>query len=160
MGDGSNLKRILDKKEISVRKLAKSTGISSTTLYSIIQKDTDIRFDNALRIANALGIDVSEICHSIPFTGDVRIEDIYPTFPDALGGRLEPTRVRVYLKSSLLPLMQLFGSASMPDVDSLLTSFYQLDDEARIEIVEMIKFKLKFHKDPDRAEQIKAINKW
>jgi hypothetical protein len=30
----------------------------------------------------------------------------------------------------------------MPDVDNLLTSFYQLDDEARKEVVEMIQFKL------------------
>ena len=32
--------------------------------------------------------------------------------------------------------MYLFGKNSMPDVDNLLTSFYQLDDEARKEVVE------------------------
>lgn len=42
----------------------------------------------------------------------------------------------------------------MPDVDNLLTSFYQLEDEARQEIVETIQFKLKYHKDPERAENI------
>ena len=48
----------------------------------------------------------------------------------------------------------------MPDVDNLLTSFYQLDDEARKEVVETIQFKLQYHRDPERAEQIKQIKVW
>ena len=52
--------------------------------------------------------------------------------------------------------MHLFGKKSMPDVDNLLTSFYQLDDEARKEVVETIQFKLQYHKDSERAEQIKC----
>lgn len=56
--------------------------------------------------------------------------------------------------------MYLFGKNSMPDVDNLLTSFYQLDDEARKEVVEMIQFKLQYHRDPERAEQIKQIKGW
>ena len=32
------------------------------------------------------------------------------------------------------------------DVDNLLTSFYQLDDEARKEVVETIQFKLQYHR--------------
>ena len=53
-----------------------------------------------------------------------------------------------------------FRKNSMPDVDNLLTSFYQLDDEARKEVVETIQFKLQHHRDPDRAEQIKQIKGW
>ena len=45
----------------------------------------------------------------------------------------------------------------MPDIDNLLTSFYQLDDEARKEVVETIQFKLQYHRDAKRAEQIKQI---
>lgn len=52
MGDGKNLKKYLDEKGTNVRKIAKATGISATTLYSIIQKDSNIRFDFALRLAN------------------------------------------------------------------------------------------------------------
>lgn len=63
-------------------------------------------------------------------------------------------------KNSLYPLMALFGKNSMPDVDNLLTSFYQLDDEARQEIVETIQFKLKYHKAPERAENVKQIKRW
>ena len=66
MGDGKKLKEHIDNKGTNVRKIAKETGISATTLYTIIQKDTNIRFDFALRLANALDIDVNEIC-SLPF---------------------------------------------------------------------------------------------
>ena len=59
MGDGKNLKKYLDEKGTNVRKIAKATGISATTLYSIIQKDSNIRFDFALRLANELQIDVN-----------------------------------------------------------------------------------------------------
>ena len=48
----------------------------------------------------------------------------------------------------------------MPDVDNLLTSFYQLDDEARSEIIATIKMKLQYHKDEKRAHDIKDIKGW
>ena len=60
----------------------------------------------------------------------------------------------------MYPLMMLYGKNAMPDVDNLLTSFYQLDDEARNEIVDTIKVKLQYHRDPKRAEDIKNIKKW
>ena len=126
MGDGKKLKEHIDNKGTNVRKIAKETGISATTLYTIIQKDTNIRFDFALRLANAL----------------------------------DSSRIKTYLKYSLYPLMHLFGKNSMPDVDNLLTSFYQLDDEARKEVVETIQFKLQYHRDAERAEQVKQIKGW
>ncbi len=39
---------------MTVKELAKKAGIGSTTIYSIIQRDTSIRFDTALRISNIL----------------------------------------------------------------------------------------------------------
>ena len=113
MGDGKNLKKYLDEKGTNVRKIAKATGISATTLYSIIQKDSNIRFDFALRLANELQIDVNEICSASPFSGTIKEEE-----------------------------------------------FYQLDDEARQEVVETIRLKLQYHRDPERAEQIKQIKGW
>ena len=56
--------------------------------------------------------------------------------------------------------MYLFGKNSMPDVNNLLTSFYQLDDEAGKEVVETIQFKLQYHKDKERAEQVKRCCKF
>lgn len=160
MGDGKKLKEYLDLKGTNVRQIAKATGISATTLYTIIQKDSNIRFDFALRLANELEIDVKEICSSVPFSGELKEEEIYPTLPRGLNGALDSSRVKTYLKYSLYPLMHLFGKNAMPDVDNLLTSFYQLDDEARKEVVETIQFKLQYHKDPDREKQIKDIKKW
>ena len=113
-----------------------------------------------MRLANELEIDVNEICSAMPFSGEIKEEEIYPTLPDGLKGSLDASRVKTYIKYSLYPLMHLYGKNSMPDVDNLLTSFYQLDDESRKEIVETIKFKLQYHKDPERAEQIKQIKGW
>ena len=62
MGNGKRLKEILDEKNIRVSELAKLTNMNQQTLYSIINRDYNIRFDFAFRIANALDIDVSEIC--------------------------------------------------------------------------------------------------
>ena len=109
MGDGKNLKKYLDEKGTNVRKSAKATGISATTLYSIIQKDSNIRFDFALRLANELQIDVNEICSASPFSGTIKEEEIYPTLPDGLNGALDASRVKTYLKNSMYPLMYLFG---------------------------------------------------
>ena len=46
--------------------------------YSTIQKDSFIRFDNALRIANVLGIDPYEICTAVPFSGEISEDELYP----------------------------------------------------------------------------------
>lgn len=160
MGDGKKLKEFINSKGTNVRKVAKETGISATTLYTIIQKDTNIRFDFALRLANALDIDVNEICSTSPFSGKMMPLETLPDFPSSINEALDSSRIKTYLKNSLYPLMALFGKNSMPDVDNLLTSFYQLDDEARQEIVETIQFKLKYHKDPERAENVKQIKRW
>jgi len=163
MGDGKRLKEIIDEKGTNVRRVAKETGISATTLYSIIQKDSHIRFDNALRLANTLGIDVNEICSANPFSGELTVEEIYSTLPNGIKGlnkTIAASRVKTYLTYSLFPLMMLFGQNSMPDVDNLLTSFYQLDDEARAEIIETIKVKMKYHTDEKRAEEVKQIKRW
>ena len=111
-------------------------------------------------MTNELEMDVNEICAASPFSGAITEEEIYPTLPDGLNGALDAGQVKTYLKNSLYPLMYLFGKNSMLDVDNLLTSFYQLDDEARKEVVETIQFKLQYHKDKERAEQVKQIKGW
>lgn len=60
VGDGKKLKEILDSKCTNVRQIAKATRISATTLYSIIQKNSNIRFDFALRLANKLEINMND----------------------------------------------------------------------------------------------------
>lgn len=159
MGDGKRLKEIVDEKNTNIRQLAKASGINASTLYAIVQKDSNIRFDYALRLANELDIDVNEICSASPFSGAITEDEIYPNIKDTKG-LLDASRVRTYLKFSLLPLMNLYGKNSMPDVDNLLTSFYQLDNEARQEVIDTIKVKLKYHRDPQRAKEVKNIKNW
>ena len=96
----------------------------------------------------------------VHFPAQLRKKRFILHFQMVLNGALDASRVKTYLKNSLYPLMYLFGKNSMPDVDNLLTSFYQLDDEARQEVVETIRLKLQYHRDPERAEQIKQIKGW
>ena len=163
MGDGQKLKEILDKQGKSVRWVAKETTISPTTLYSIIQKDTSIRFDFALRIANVLGIEVSEICSD----ASLQQEDwsdkesiVLPELPSGMDGVLDGNRVKRYLKNTLYPLMQMFGKNDMPILDEHLTNYYQLTDEGRRDVDQFIRMQLSIKKDPERAADIKKITKW
>ena len=101
MGDGKRLKEILDKQGLSVRKLAKETSISPTTLYSIIQKDTGIRYDFALRISNVLNIDVDDICSDAGLKKedwDNENKIILPELPQVLNSVIDGNRIKRYLK--------------------------------------------------------------
>ena len=104
---------------------------------------------------------MNEICSASPFSDTIKEEEIYPTLPDGLNGALDASRVKTYLKNFYVSVdVSFLAKNSMPDVDNLLTSFYQLDDEARQEVVETIRLKLQYHRDPKRAEQIKQIKGW
>ena len=61
MKDSERLEELMFKKGFTVRRLAKESGVPPTTLYSIMERDTEIRLDVALRLAKALGVDVKEI---------------------------------------------------------------------------------------------------
>ena len=163
MGDGKRLKEILDKQGMSVRKLAKETSISPTTLYSIIQKDTGIRYDFALRISNVLNIDVDDICSDAGLKKedwDNENKIILPELPQGLNSVLDGNRIKRYLKFTLYPLMEMFGKNNMPLIDAHLTNYYQLTDEARAEVDQFINAQLKINRDPERAKQVKSIKGW
>lgn len=163
MGDGQRLKEILEQKGKSVRWVARETTISPTTIYSIIQKDTSIRFDFALRIANALGIEVSEICSDASLNSenwDKNDSITLPELPSGMDEILDGNRIKRYLKNTLYPLMCLFGKNNMPKLDEHLTNYYQLSDEGRNDVDQYIKAQLSIKRDPDRAANIKKITKW
>lgn len=163
MGDGQRLKEILEQKGKSVRWVARETTISPTTIYSIIQKDTSIRFDFALRIANALGIEVSEICSDASLNSenwDKNDSITLPELPSGMDEILDGNRIKRYLKNTLYPLMCLFGKNNMPKLDEHLTNYYQLSDEGRNDVDQYIKAQLSIKRDPDRAADIKKITKW
>ena len=158
MGDGRRLKEILDERNMSVRSVAKQAGISPTTLYTIVQNDTAIRFDFALRIANVLDIETSEICSKMPYEQNTG-EKVLPKLPSGLDDMMDGNRIKRYLNNSLYPLMNYFGKDNLPMVDQHLTNYYMLNDEGRKEVDQFIDSLLKIKKDPERAKDVKNI-KW
>lgn len=163
MGDGKRLREILDEQGKSVRWLAKETNINSSTLFSIIRKDTSIRYDFALRIANTLNIEISDICsdkNMIEESWEDENSIILPEFGGKVNDVLFGNRVKRYLKYTLYPLMTLFGIEMMPKVDEHLTNYYQLTDEGRNDVDQLINLLIMTKKDPERAKDVKSINKW
>lgn len=161
MGDGKRLKKILDEKGVKVSQLSRETTISSQTLYAIINRDTSIRFDFALRIANILGIEPSEICSDTNFTENGgSAGEPFPPLPSGLDSVLDKNRIKRYLTNTLYPLMSLFGKDKMPDIDKLLTYYYQLTDEGREEVNKYVEERYALKKDAKRGEDIKQITRW
>lgn len=136
MGDGKRLKELIDRKYTTVRKVAKATGIKASTLYSTISSDSNIRVDNAIRIAKVLEVDITDICAA---SSDALTEDTL--------NNLDP----------IVSLMNLYGPSGLPDVDKFLTYYYMLDDKCRQEVMDFLQFKLQWNKVPKREEEIKVF---
>ena len=161
MGDGIRLKKILDEKGIKVPQLSRETTINPQTLYAIINKDRAIRFDFALRIANVLGIEPSEICSDTSFSDENdNTDEAFPPLPSGLDSILDKNRIKRYLTNSMYPLMALYGKENMPDIDELLTYYYQLTDEGRLEVKKYVQERYTLKKDEKRSEEIKHITRW
>ncbi len=160
MGDGKRLKELLDEKGMTVAQLARETTINNQTIYTMIKRDANIRFDFALRIANVLGIDPGEICSDSSFSNDDNKADVLPAMPSGLNSILDDNRVKRYMNNALYPLMTYYGKDHMPEVDKLLTYYYQLTDEGRQEVIKYVEERLALKKDPDRAKDVKNIKRW
>ena len=152
MGYGQNLKNILDERKISVAELARLTKVSATTLYSIIQRDSAVRFDTALRIANVLDIDINEICKSNPFEDGEVLPENGKVFTDYL-----ESKNHGYIKNRTTPLLELFDKGQMPDVDRLIVSYYILDDEGRKQAFDLMDALSKSHADKERMKKLATI---
>ena len=121
MGYGTNLKNILDEKKITARKLALQVGISPQTLYGAIKRDNALRYDHALRIANALDIDVNLICKDNPFkdTGT----QVEPEMLSEMGGLMTDVNKKSYIKNRTQDLLMLFDYNELPQVDQLVSLY-------------------------------------
>lgn len=150
MGYGQKLKGILDEKNMSVRQLAKICNIAPTTLYSIVQRDTDIRYDFALRIANALDIPVASIYSDLPYDKESTLPGLHTMFGDA-------HNKKAYFSNRTHEIAKLFNYEEFPMLDKLIAEFYVLDDESRKEIFKIIEIKREAHDDPVRVENLKKI---
>lgn len=153
MGDGANLKRIIDEKKTNVSRLAYATGIPPTTLYSIISKDGNLRLDFAILIAEELEIDVEEICNYNGYH-----------IPDSLDEKtVGPEAFRQivvrYYNIIIGPVIELYGPDKMWIIDELLRSFYQLDDIARKDTIKLIKCMHEYHTDQGRKAELDEFKK-
>lgn len=62
MGLGTNLKKILKERNMTIKELSKLSGISINTLYSITKRDSNMaRYDIVKKISNVLNISVEEL---------------------------------------------------------------------------------------------------
>lgn len=62
MGIGTNMKRLLALKKMTIKELAEKTNIPLNTLYSLTRRDSDTTRSDYLRaIANALNVGIEEL---------------------------------------------------------------------------------------------------
>lgn len=151
MGYGINLKNAIEAKGMTVKAFARGVGISSTTLYSCIKRDTALRYDHALRVASALDIDVNEICRSNPYVDDT--EEL-PGLLSDMGGILTEKNILSYIKNRTFPILRLLGYKEMPNIDRLLAEYYALDDEGRQSVFDFLTTISIRHTDDERKKEL------
>ena len=66
MGDGANLKKVLDIQGRNIRELSKKTGVTASTLYTIVKRDAGIKVELAMKLAEELNISPTVICEDFP----------------------------------------------------------------------------------------------
>lgn len=71
MGTGNKLKQLLKEKKMTVAELSRKTKISAQTLYSIINRDSSISYENLLLLSKALEIDIIELSDFKKYQQDV-----------------------------------------------------------------------------------------
>ena len=153
MGYGQNLKDILDRKGMTVKELALRAKIAPTTLYSIIQRDTAIRFDTALRIANILDIPISSICKDNPYD-DMETLPVLPS--DSEKHNIDKQK-NAYISDRTARILKKFDYTELPMVDELIADLYVLDDATRKDLFEYTKVLKKNHSSPERKAALKDI---
>ncbi len=153
MGYGQNLKDILASKGMTVKELALKAKIAPTTLYSIIQRDTAIRFDTALRISNILDIPISSICKDNPYD-DIETLSALPS--DSEKWNINSHK-NAYISDRTARILKKFDYTELPMVDELIADLYVLDDITRRDLFEYAKMLKKNHTSPERAADLKDI---
>ncbi len=137
MTDAERLQRFLELRGMNVRQLAKGSGIPATTIYSIINRNASIKLDNAYKMAFALGIEPKEICSK--YNHEVSLPEIEC---DQAFKRM----VSIYIDSS---------KELQKEAEGLLDGYYRLNDEAREELLDLLRIKLKRNIDKKREQVVK-----
>ena len=153
MGYGKNLKEILKRKHMTVKDLALKTGIAPTTLYSIIQRDTAIRFDTALRISNILDVPINSICKDNPYDD----METLPKLPKDNQRIMIDAQKKAYISDRTSKILKKYDYSELPMVDELIADLYVLDDITRRDLFEYVKMLKKNHTDLERMKELKKI---
>ena len=148
MGYGQNLKNILDEKGMTVKDLAKKVCIAPTTLYSIIQRDTAVRFDTALKISHILNIPINSICKDNPYEPG----ETLPILPSDNEKLMISLQKKAYYSDRTIKLIKNFDYKEFSTIDQLIADFFVLNDTARSDLFEYIKIMKRSHTDPERQE--------
>ena len=157
MGYGQTLKKILDEKKISVRRIAMEVGINPQTLYAAIKRDNALRYDHALRIANALDIDVNLICKDNPFKEpDVETQ---PQMLSEMNGLMTDINKDSYFKHRTKPLLRLFDYRELPQVDQIISLYLRLDDAHRSQFMDMGNYLAEKGTAPERLKKLKTLKR-
>lgn len=116
------LAEILKEKGLNIRKLSILTGIGPSTLYSIMDRDTKIRYDYAIKIAKVLDVSACEICEEAKVFENVHTDEN-----------------SMFLSPNINKIVNNASESEMKQIIELLENYYMLNDDAREQIFEQIK---------------------
>jgi transcriptional regulator with XRE-family HTH domain len=155
MGYGTNLKEAIENKGWTVAECARRAGISRQSLYTIIRRDSSVRYDHAVRLASVLGIDVNTICKENPYNDGV----VEPGLLNTYNGTLDKFNKNSYIKNRMKIELELFEYKDTPIIHELLTKFFILDDEGRRQVIDSENAIAMRHTDKTRKEAFEKRNR-
>ena len=155
MGYGKNLKAAIDRKGWTVSKVAKEAQINQQTLYTIIRRDSSVRFDYAVRLASVLGIDINSITANNPYD----VEEYEPKLLNTHGELSDKINKKSYQKNRMGIELDLFDYKDQPILHELITKFYILDDEGRRQVIDSENLIAMRHTDKERESLLMEKNK-
>ena len=134
-----------------MKELARKTGIAPTTLYSIIKRDTVIRFGTALRISNILDIPINSICKDNPYDD----METLPKLPSDRKRLMIDMEKKAYFSDRTMKIIKNFNYTELPMIDQLIADFFVLDYATRKELFDYLNLLKKNHSDPERKKCLK-----
>jgi len=138
---------------MTVKELARKTGIAPTTLYSIIQRDAVIRFDTALRISNILDIPINSICKTNPYDG----METLPKLPLDKNRLMADMEKKAYFSDRTMKIIKNFDYTELPMADQLIADFFVLDNTTKRDLFEYMAVLKKNHSNLKRLSTLRKI---
>lgn len=123
---GEELKDFIKASGYSVKAVADKANIPPTTLYSILERNGNMRFDHAMRIASVLNLPVYQLCDDVPDNAGAY------QYPDNLSPR-----------TTEMILEHVKSESDLRELENFLESFYMLTDEGREQIVHLCEYMTK-----------------